>query len=363
MYRTADGEEIFVVDSHTHFWDASPDNWRNKFGRGWIECFYDYSRNLSPADYVWSLEKFEKYDTDVMAYDLFVKGYVDVAALQPTYLKEFYINGFNTVEQDSVMKKDYPNRFILNGRWDPREGAPGMDELHRQKDEWDIKGVKLYTAEWLGESKGWKLNDPESFHFLEECAKLGITNIHCHKGPTVFPLNRDAFDVSDVDDAATNFPELNFIIDHVGLPRLDDFCWIATQEKNMYGGLAVALPFIHPRPHYFAEIMANLLFWLGPDRILFGSDYAIWEPKWLIDKFMAFELPEDIKQEFNVDLDMETKKKILGLNAAQLYGINPEEHLPKIRGDEVAQKAQQVYDPNAKQGDTMGATSVDMSDS
>jgi hypothetical protein len=28
-------------------------------------------------------------------------------------------------------------------------------------------------------------------------------------------------------------------------------------------------------PRYFGEIMANLLFWLGPDKLLFGSDYAI----------------------------------------------------------------------------------------
>lgn len=24
MYRTASGEEIFVIDGHTHFWDGSP---------------------------------------------------------------------------------------------------------------------------------------------------------------------------------------------------------------------------------------------------------------------------------------------------------------------------------------------------
>ena len=360
MYRTTDGQEVFVVDSHTHFWDASPDNWRNKYGKGWIECFYDYSRNLSPAEYVWTLEKFEKYDSDVMAYDLFVNGHVDVAVLQSTYLKEFYTNGFNTIEQNSVMKKAYPERFMLNGRFDPREGAPGMDELRRQKSEWDIKGVKLYTAEWLGDSKGWKLDDPESLRFLEECAKLGINNVHVHKGPTVFPLNRDAFDVSDVDDAATRFPEINFMIDHIGLPRLDDFCWIATQEKNVYGGLAVAMPFIHGRPRYFAEIMANLLYWIGPDKILFGSDYAIWEPGWLIEKFWDFELPEDIKAEFGVDLNEEAKRKILGLNAARLYGIDPNQKLPDVDAEKLKQKAGQGYLAKAKEAETMAPTSVDV---
>ncbi len=156
-------------------------------------------------------------------------------------------------------------------------------------EQYPIAGLKLYTAEWRQGSKGWRLNDPWAYRYFELCQELGITNIHVHKGPTVYPLSRDAFDVHDVDYAATDFPALNFIVEHVGLPRLEDFCWIATQEKHVYAGLAVAMPFIHPRPRYFAEIMANLLFWLGPDKILFGSDYAIWTPKWQIEKLMAFE--------------------------------------------------------------------------
>ena len=37
-----------------------------------------------------------------------------------------------------------------------------------------------------------------------------------------------------------------------------------------------AIAFVHLRPKYFGEIIANLLFWLGPDKLLFGSGYAIW---------------------------------------------------------------------------------------
>src|ERR1700724_2149238 len=81
-------------------------------------------------------------------------------------------------------------------------------------------------------------------------------------------------------------------------------------------------PFSTCRPRYFAEIIGNLLFWLGPDKLCFGSDYAIWSPKWLIEKFMAFELPEDLKQEYHVDLTLEVKRKILGENTARLYGID-----------------------------------------
>jgi predicted TIM-barrel fold metal-dependent hydrolase len=141
--------------------------------------------------------------------------------------------------------------------------------------------------------------------------------------------------VHDVDYAATDFPGLNFIVEHVGLPRLDDFCWIAAQEHNVYAGTSVATAFINSRPRYFAEIMANLLFWLGEDRILFGSDYAIWSPKWIIDNFMTFDLPQDIKEEFKVDLTPDIKRKIMGQNAARLYGLDIEAHQQKLARDEI----------------------------
>ncbi|HWA79496.1 MAG TPA: amidohydrolase family protein [Acetobacteraceae bacterium] len=322
MFKTASGEEIFVIDGHTHLWDASNDNHRNIHGTQFIDCFYAYHANLSPPENRWPKDKFYDYGPDAMYHDLFVDGYDDMAILQPTYLKEFYKRGFNTTEQNAVMKERYPDRFILNGAFDPRDGEEGLDALSALAETYKIKGVKLYTAEWKGASKGWKLTDDWAQRYLEHCGKLGIVNIHVHKGPTIIPLNRDAFDVADIDDAATSFPNLNFIVEHCGLPRLDDFCWIATQETNVYGGLAVALPFIHTRPGYFAHVIAELLYWIGPDKILFGSDYAIWTPRWLIDKFMAFELPEEVKRETGVDLTLETKKKILGLNAARLYGID-----------------------------------------
>jgi len=322
MYVMPNGEEIFVIDGHTHLWDGSPANHKNRHGKEFIDCFYDYHRNLSPGEYVWPKEKFEKYPLETLVQDLFVDGYDDMAIFQPTYLTDFYKTGFNTTEQNAVAKRAYPDRFILNGAFDPRDEERGLDYLQRLVEEFKIRGVKLYTAEWRGDSKGYKLTDKWAGRYLEKCQQLGIKNIHVHKGPTILPLNKDAFDVADIDDAATSFPELKFIVEHVGLPRLDDFCWIATQEPNVYGGLAVAMPFIHSRPGYFAHIISELLFWLGADRLLFGSDYAIWHPKWIIEKFMAFELPQEVQKETGVNLTLDVKRKILGENAAKLYGID-----------------------------------------
>ena len=319
MY-SKDGKSYYIVDGHTHFWDGSPANQINRYGEGFIKCFYDYHANLSPEEYKWSLSDFERYPEEKMIHDLFEIGYDDMAILQSTYLTDWYVNGFNTTEQNGEMAERHPGKFIVNGRWDPRDGEAGLEKLERLHERWQLKGAKVYTAEWKGDSKGWKLSDPWSYRYLEKCEELGIRNIHVHKGPTVYPMNRDAFDVADVDDAATAFPGLRFIVEHVGLPRLEDFCWIATQEPNVYGGLAVAMPFIHSRPRYFAQIIGELLYWIGEDRILFGSDYAIWQPKWLVEKFVDMQIPQDMQGEYGT-ISVNQKKKILGLNAARLYDL------------------------------------------
>ena len=328
MYES-NGERYFIVDGHIHYWDARPEN-RNHLGAGFIACFYDYQRNLSPPEWVWSKEKFDRYSEDDLIHDLFEVGYVDKAIFQPTYLKDFFPGGFNTTEQDAAVADKHPGRFLVNGAFDPRDGEAGLEELERLVDVYGIKGVKLYTAEWKGSSRGWRLDSADAAKYLQKCEELGVRNVHVHKGPTIWPLDRDAFDVADVDRAASDFPRLNFIVEHVGLPRLEDFCWIGTQEPNVYGGLAVAIPFMHTRPRYFAKIIGELCYWLGADRLLFGSDYGIWQPKWLIESFVDFQIPDDLIGEYAA-LTPADKRLILGLNAAYLYDLEVPDELREPR--------------------------------
>jgi len=240
----------------------------------------------------------------------------------PTYLFEFYTNGFNTTEQCAALKAAFPDKVILAGRIDPRDGEEGLDRLERDHDRWGFRRVKMYTAEWKGDSHGYSLRDAFVPAYLEKCRELGIGIVHVHKGPTIHPLNSDAFDVRDIDDVATNFPDIAFVVDHCGIPRIDDFCWIASQEPNVYGGLSVVNGFIHARPRYFAAMMADLLFFLGPDRLLFGSDYGIHSPKWIVEGLASFEFDDETAQEAGTAFSLDVKAKILGLNAAKLYGMD-----------------------------------------
>jgi len=322
VYVTPEGEKVFVIDGHVHLWDARPANRRNRYGFTFIETFWNGHNGLTPPGEVWKWDRFEHLTPEIAGKDLFEDGYCDLAVMLPTYLYEFYNEGFNTTAQCAQLWEKYPDRVILNGRADPRDGTMGLDQLEKDQEKWGFKGIKLYTAEWKGVSKGYTLKDPFVPAYMEKCRELGIRNIHIHNGPTIHPLNMDAFDVRDVDEIATAFPDLNFIVDHCGMPRVEDFCWIANQEPNVYGGLALIPSFIHARPKYFAKMLSDLLFFVGPDRLIFGSDYAITSPKWIVEKFMAFEFDEETAQESGTQLTLEVKRKILGLNCAKLYDID-----------------------------------------
>ncbi|ANM14434.1 MULTISPECIES: amidohydrolase family protein [unclassified Rhizobium] len=321
MFVTPNGEKIFIVDGHIHLWDAREQNRRNRYGLAFIESFWGAHVGSTPPDERWDFDRFCHYGVDGAAKDLFVDGYVDAAIMLPVDLYDFYIEGFNTTEQCAAFKRAYPDKVVLNGRCDPRNGPRGLERLEADHSKYGFKGVKLYTGEWNGVSKGYTLRDDFVVPYLEKCRELGVKIIHVHKGPTTHPLNLDAFDVRDVDHIATAFPDLTFVVDHCGMPRIDDFCWIAAQEPNVMGGLALITSFVYARPKYFGQMLSDLLYFLGPDRILFGSDYGIMSPKWIIEHFMAYEFPEDLAKEAGTPLTLDVKRKILGLNAANLYGL------------------------------------------
>jgi predicted TIM-barrel fold metal-dependent hydrolase len=329
-----DGEKYFIVDAHIALWDARPENQRNIHGKQFIDCFYDYHRNLSPESELWSYEEYLYQGGERLMKDLFTDGYVDHAIFQPAHLGEFYYRGFGQTDEASALAAAHPDKLTYNHHFDPRNGESGLDQLRADAERFNLKGVKLYTAEWHGESRGYKLDDPWAHRYLEACQELGIRSIHVHKGPTIRPLDRDAFDVADIDHVASDYTDLNFVVEHCGLPRLEDFCWIATQEPNVHAGLAVAMPFIHTRPKYFAQIMGELLYWVGEDRIQFSSDYALWTPRWLVEAFVDFQIPDDLGE--YPEITTEQKKKILGLNAAKMYDIAVPAELQLRAADETA---------------------------
>jgi len=70
-------------------------------------------------------------------------------------------------------------------------------------------------------------------------------------------------------------------------------------------------------------MLGQLMKYLGPNRIVFGSD-ALWygAPQWQIEAFWRFQIPEPIAKKYGYpQLTAQDKRRILGLNSAALYKL------------------------------------------
>ena len=117
MYEK-NGEKYFIVDAHIALWDARPENQRNIHGKQFIDCFYDYHRNLSPEEQVWDYDTYCYYGPDRLMQDLFVDGPADHAIFQATILKDFYVK----IDVQSVS-----GRHFLFGTHPERDGVEATD--------------------------------------------------------------------------------------------------------------------------------------------------------------------------------------------------------------------------------------------
>jgi uncharacterized protein len=205
----------------------------------------------------------------------------------------------------------------------------------------DDEGVAYPTYELIS----------ENYERLKE-DRPGLNNICVHKGLAPGPPDvAERGHPSDVPKAATDWPNLNFIIYHSciqpaffdrqsldeirsgvlrnGVPDIKwttEFAQLAEPFGNVYAEIGTTwASSIITFPTVAAHIMGQLLKFVGKKRIVFGSD-SVWygSPQWQIEALWRFEIPEEIRQQFGYpELDHDAKRRILGLNSAKLYGLAP----------------------------------------
>jgi len=225
----------------------------------------------------------------------------------------------------------------------------GLDAMHAARERFDPIGWKVYTL-GSGSSdpaeRGWFLDDEATgVPFLEQVRASGVRRVCAHKGisglvPTGSPR--------DVGPAAAAFPDLEFLIYHSGYeipasetreegPYSDAAAHIGTNRllaslrgagiapgANVYAELGSTWFCLIRRPAEAAHVLGKLLLAVGEDNVLWGTD-AIWygSPQPAIDAFRAFQIPADLRERFGYpELTPDVKAKILGRNAARIYGID-----------------------------------------
>jgi predicted TIM-barrel fold metal-dependent hydrolase len=220
----------------------------------------------------------------------------------------------------------------------------------------------------------WRMDDEKvAYKGYEKFLKAGIKNVCVHKGlfpPSVeksVPNLRGYVDVSDVGQAAKDWPQLNFIIYHSGYRYVGDIAvdpglalaefertgriaWVSDLAdipaqygvNNVYGdlGQVIAMTLV-AQPRLCAAVMGILLKGLGPERVCWGTD-ALWtgSPQWQIEGLRRLEIPTDMQRKHGFKPlggpTDKVKTAIFSGNNAGLYNINSRKAERHIRGDELA---------------------------
>ena len=241
-------------------------------------------------------------------------------------------------------------RVLTHSIVHPNLGEPELERMGEWSAQLRPAGWKVYTL-WdppEGPTGGWYLDDETGEAFLDRVSELGPRIVCAHKGlagpiPSSAPA---AASPRDIGPAARAHPDIDFVVYHSGydidaiseegahtddpqrgVSRLVSSLAVAGvgPGANVWAELGSTWSVVLRRPVEAAHVIGKLLLAVGEDRILWGTD-SVWygPPQPLIDAFRAFTIPERLRHDHGYPaLTADVKQKILGGNAARLYGIDP----------------------------------------
>jgi len=266
--------------------------------------------------------------------------------------------------RDVINQLAASQRLVAHGLATPNKGPRDLDEMRRQAEQLKISAWKGYTGLAFGDPpKPWRVDDEKvAYPMLEASRRLGIKNICLHKG---LPLQGGVYEFwhpRDLERAAKDFPDLNFIVYHaafldlagwIGAPpekfqppaRVDwvtDLCEIRQRNPsltNIYAELGSTFgQMVITAPMLCGHVLGMLVQTFGADHVLWGTDSIWWgSPQWQIEAFRRFTMPEPLMKTFGYGpLTSDIKAQILGLGAARVYGVDPNVHRNPLPADFVS---------------------------
>ena len=330
------GNDAIVFDGVAHVFNFEKKNALGPAGEMFDNHLYAFHSVLTPdGQTVMPPEEFLRQwtvdDIDEMVYR---NSTTDMLVAMPLPLTDLFRDGLSPWEECAELARRNPDRTVFWGSVNPLEGRHALDLMERQVGEFGAKAFKFYNIRYdFGQPFPWRMDDPRvAFPVFEKAQELGINLIGVHKGLPLGPQPIEHSQTWDMDGAAANFPDINFVIFHVGLPFIDETCWQLIRHPNLYASIAATINLVARAPRQFAEIMGKLLFWAGEDKIVYGSEAPIFQPQWALDAFWDFELPQDLVDGYGYpQLTEQAKRKILGENLLRLHGMDVEATRARLR--------------------------------
>jgi len=214
--------------------------------------------------------------------------------------------------------ENYPDKFVGFAGIDPRRGKEAIMELERCVEKLSFGGVKFWTL------TGFYPDDKEFYSFYKRVEELNVPIlIHTGRGPqyTYLKYCQPIY----VDTIAVDFPDITFIMAHMGDPFTDQAFAVAGKNPNVYIDVSAWQPVLKFSPPAFVQSLYRAKMMCGIDKILFGSDWPLFthilsQKNW-VEGIKKLKIPPPLKLMGLSEFTEEDKTAILGNNAAKILGL------------------------------------------
>jgi predicted TIM-barrel fold metal-dependent hydrolase len=350
------GELVFDVQTH----HVNPMGaWRSSAIGAGYEAFFA----SLPQGSCGEIDKVACFSVEHYLREIFVKSDTAVAVLSGVPADP----GSNPLEAEEmaasreiVNKLAASERCVIHGLVLPDQGQAQLDGMQKLAEELKIRAWKIYTP-----YGGWRLDDDTiGIPFIEKARALGVKVICAHKGFPLPGFDPIAAHPGDIGVVAKAYPDVRFLVYHAAYdPSTPEGQYNPASTKgidtliktledngigktgNVYAELGSTWRAVMTDPTEAAHALGKLLKHVGEDRIVWGTD-SIWygSPQDQIDAFRAFSIPESLQDRHGYPaLTDAVKRKILGLNAAAVYGIDPDAVRCAIAEDDIAKRKMAMW--------------------
>lgn len=214
---------------------------------------------------------------------------------------------------------DDPRFTIVEGlRWraDRREDHTDLFALEERIRDGRVKGIKLYPG-----YDRYAINDPSLESFFRLADKYDVP-VMVHTGDTYskHAKVRQAHPLL-LDDVAVDYPDVKFVMCHLGNPWLDDAAAVLYKNDNVYAdisGLTLGEFTVEFERHTLERVREMIQYMGDPGtQLMFGSDWPLVGMKSYVRFFGGLDLTDEQRE----SIAWKTAARLFKIDVSRLSGV------------------------------------------